>query len=304
MSCPSADSYTYFGIREGWITPVTIQFCDWQPSGTVGDERYKLGMQVLDSIFVDGQQLFGGLAVSVENRTYTKFKNGVLTTHTADFLVIDQIGNYMVPLDPNVMSHFNSISPTWNTRIADASFLNYSDIMLQLPTGGTALTGTAAPERLYGNGKANTLTGEGGDDHLFGRFGNDTIDGGTGNDVIRGHKGRDVLTGGDGDDWISGGGKGDTIYDGAGADRLRGGAGADVFVMSADGDKDRIRDFEDGIDLIDLSAFGVTFDDLHIRDSANGKQVRIRVDGETLWLGEGAGPLDASDLTGADFLLI
>ena len=38
--------------------------------------------------------------------------------------------------------------------------------------------------------------------------------------------------------------------------RLKGRAGEDTFRFSVAGDKDKIKDFEDGLDKIDLSGFG------------------------------------------------
>src|SRR5690606_5131293 len=63
----------------------------------------------------------------------------------------------------------------------------------------------------------------------------------------------DTLTGGTGDDSLSGGGS---------ADLLTGGPGADIFDFNAvtdsmlSNDSDRITDFEDGIDLIELTGLG------------------------------------------------
>lgn len=48
----------------------------------------------------------------------------------------------------------------------------------------------------------------------------------------------------------------DILIDGAGSDTLQGGAGADVFVFGADGQIDRVEDFELGVDRLDLSGLG------------------------------------------------
>ena len=48
----------------------------------------------------------------------------------------------------------------------------------------------------------------------------------------------------------------DTLDGGEGSDRYHGGQGADVFVFKPDGADDKIQDFEDGVDLIDVSAYG------------------------------------------------
>lgn len=66
----------------------------------------------------------------------------------------------------------------------------------------------------------------------------------------------DRLMGSAGDDSLLGAGGDDFLHDGGGDDRLTGGAGADVFVFDRDGSPDRIADFQDGIDRIDVSDWG------------------------------------------------
>ncbi|MES2550984.1 MAG: hypothetical protein V4630_15015, partial [Pseudomonadota bacterium] len=66
----------------------------------------------------------------------------------------------------------------------------------------------------------------------------------------------DMILGGDGDEGIAGGQGTDILSDGAGQDTLFGGAGADTFVLTADGVRDVIGDFQLGTDRIDLSGWG------------------------------------------------
>ena len=65
-----------------------------------------------------------------------------------------------------------------------------------------------------------------------------------------------LLLGSVGADTLNGGAGDDRLHDGAGSDVLTGGAGADVFVFTRDGALDRITDFTDGQDLIDLGDWG------------------------------------------------
>jgi Ca2+-binding RTX toxin-like protein len=83
-----------------------------------------------------------------------------------------------------------------------------------------------------------TISGTPNDDDLHGGAGADLMVGGLGNDALRGNAGDDIL------------------MDGAGGDSLNGGPGADIFVMAADGAVDTIRDYQPGIDQIDLSGWG------------------------------------------------
>ena len=94
-----------------------------------------------------------------------------------------------------------------------------------------ALTGNGGGNWLTGNQAGNALFGAGGNDRLNGQAGSDTLSGGTGNDL------------------------------------LEGGADADVFKFNAGDGTDSILDFEDGLDLIDVSSLGMTFADLRIVDS-------------------------------------
>lgn len=99
-----------------------------------------------------------------------------------------------------------------------------------------------------------------------GQTGNDTLSGienvigSTAGDSLTGDDNANTLTGLGGDDILAGGGGADRLVGSAGGDMLTGAAGADSFVYSAVGDsrtsangRDVIIDFEQGVDLIDLS---------------------------------------------------
>ncbi len=66
--------------------------------------------------------------------------------------------------------------------------------------------------------------------------------GGAGNDFLQGDDGNNKLKGKRGDDALNGG---------FGDDKLKGGRGADTFVFSQNSGRDKIKDFEVGIDIID-----------------------------------------------------
>ncbi|WP_299547264.1 hypothetical protein [uncultured Tateyamaria sp.] len=120
------------------------------------------------------------------------------------------------------------------------------------------------------------------DDRLRGQEGNDSLEGFAGDDWLKGGRGNDQLLGGDGADRLEGGRGNDRLFDGKGQDTLIGGRGSDVFVFAADGDTDRIDSFEEGRDLIDLSAWGVTsFNQLNVQQSF-WDDVTVRFGNETL----------------------
>lgn len=111
--------------------------------------------------------------------------------------------------------------------------------------------------RFNGSTLDDTYDGTAADDIIRGKKGNDHLSGGDGNDLIKGGGGRDVLVGGAGDDTLKGGGGNDRLIADDGTDTLTGGRGADTFEVGYDSDYVIITDFENGVDKIDLSAFGM-----------------------------------------------
>ncbi|SPF81099.1 DUF4114 domain-containing protein [Pseudoprimorskyibacter insulae] len=133
--------------------------------------------------------------------------------------------------------------------------------------GNDLLSGGEGNDKLFGGVGADTLLGGDGNDTLDGGTEADVLEGGAGDDFLQGGADNDSLSGGDGVDKIVGGKGSDTISGGAGADQLWGGewskdGSADTFVFEQGCGRDMIHDFEAGIDMIDLSAFGFDQSDL------------------------------------------
>ena len=159
-------------------------------------------------------------------------------------------------------------------------------------------------DMLVGNDATNILSARDGDDALWGMGGNDFLRGGKGYDVLDGGDGLDsadysdaaskvtidlsletqftggggidkfvsiegvvgtqfgdILIGTAGANWLEGGG---------GADQLTGGLGADEFVFRAGFGKDRIADFQNGVDKILLNGIAGVDDFSDIRVSSLG----------------------------------
>lgn len=133
------------------------------------------------------------------------------------------------------------------------------------------MTGSSSNDDVRGFGGNDSMLGGGGSDAAAGGTGCDTIDGGAGNDTLRGDGGNDRLTGGIG-------------------------IGTDVFVFAPQGGRDRVTDFEDGVDHIDLRAFSTSFAQLAITDL--GSDLRIIVGTTTVMLTA----VDATEISRADFL--
>lgn len=153
-------------------------------------------------------------------------------------------------------------------------------------SGADRLLGGAGNDSLYGGAGSDFLSGDDGADALWGGTEGDTLLGGAGNDTLMGEAGNDRLVGGDGNDVLVGGYGNDVLIGGAGNDRLIGGPGCDVltggegadtfvFDFSTGAGRDRIADFDAGVDHLAISGLaGATaadkFSTLTLADSDAG----------------------------------
>lgn len=169
------------------------------------------------------------------------------------------------------------------------------DLVGRIPQGvqvtfdeATLLRAMNAEAWSISGGAGNDAIGPGGGLRL-GRA--DWINGQLGNDVLAGGAGRDTLSGGFGADRLFGGAEGDRLAGGAGNDVLTGESGADVFVYAARGNgQDRITDFQDGVDRIDIAGPRVV--------RAVGADTIVELGADSIRL---VG-VDRADITWADFV--
>lgn len=126
---------------------------------------------------------------------------------------------------------------------------------------GVNKIGSFLNDTMNGTSEEDILNGFWGNDTLNGLAGNDILYGDLGNDKLFGGAGADRLYGDSGDDQLDGGEGNDLIVGGSGKDTMIGGNGSDVFVFNVASEsstlatsRDVIRDFQSGIDKIDLSA--------------------------------------------------
>lgn len=209
-----------------------------------------------------------------------------------------------------------------------------NDILRFKGDANGTLRGGDDDDRLYGAAGSDTLSGDAGVDQVFGLDGNDMLNGGTdgdflyggrgddmvygglGDDVLRGNRNNDALFGEDGADRLFGGGNNDALSGGAGDDfllgeggndsldggdgddTLTGGSGVDAFVMSVGGGSDSVKDFEDGIDQIDMTNLELGFEDVTIAARSWGTRVDFSSGEQMLLLGVDAANIDSADFFG------
>lgn len=137
------------------------------------------------------------------------------------------------------------------------------------------IDGVAGAEVIDATGYGTSLT-------ILGNAGSDTLTGGLADDVIFGHAGADTLSGGAG---------GNDVLLGGGPDGF-----VDTFVFADGAGTDRINDWEDGFDLLDVTAItGVTgFADVTV-DQSSGTNTVITAAAETIILQGFIGTIDQND---------
>ena len=151
--------------------------------------------------------------------------------------------------------------------------------------GNDTLLGDKGDDELWGQDGIDILIGGTGEDAMWGGDDRDKLLGGKGDDTLWGEDGKDIINGGKGDDILYGGadndifqgGKGDdTIIGGNGNDLMNGGSGDDTFVFEVGSGTDTITGFDQGDDLIDLTA--LSLDDLSqltFTDTADGIELAM-----------------------------
>lgn len=190
--------------------------------------------------------------------------------------------------------------------------------------GDDEITASEGNDNIYDTLGSNVVDAGDDNDVVVGGSGRTDAQGGNGSDILIGGKNDDKLDGGDGNDTIRGDAQSgffhgdDVIIAGRGNDFLEGGGGSDTFVFRPNEGTNTIAelsisgtnpgstraigvDFESGIDVIDLRAFGFinaedAFDNV---TQQAGDHARFSHDG-TVIVFHG---LDLSDLSQNDFLI-
>ncbi|WP_204153432.1 cadherin domain-containing protein, partial [Leptolyngbya sp. CCY15150] len=139
--------------------------------------------------------------------------------------------------------------------------------------GDDILIGGAGGDILDGGTGSDRLFGQGGDDILIGGAGDDILDGGTGSDRLFGQGGDDILIGGAGNDRLDGGAGNDRLDGGLGNDVITTGAGRDIIVIRQNSGFDRVTDFQNNQDRIEL--VGIRFGQLTILQRQDNVLIKL-----------------------------
>lgn len=136
----------------------------------------------------------------------------------------------------------------------------------------TIATGSDGASELYGGAGRDVLTAVGGMDNI--------LDGGSGNDTVTGSDGRDQIRGGTGRDFLTGG------------------ADSDQFVFATGDGSDTVCDFEDGLDIIRITAGAADFSEVTV--TAQGLDALIQFANVAVLLEN----VDSSLIDAGDFVFV
>jgi Ca2+-binding RTX toxin-like protein len=173
---------------------------------------------------------------------------------------------------------------------------DWGSYVLTAVSNAPTLTGTANADRLQGGAGATVINANAGNDWADGGAGNDRLFGSTGNDRLFGNADHDKLYGGVGNDALFGGSGNDTLEGEAGNDVLTGGTGSDRFVFRATSNADKITDFQDGADRIQIIGGPTSFAGLTL--TTLGEDVRISFGSVQILVQD----ITRAELTTADFI--
>ncbi len=179
--------------------------------------------------------------------------------------------------------------------------------------GNDFILDTRGNNDVFGGNNNDTIIGGGGRLDAEGQAGDDTIIGGIGSDVLNGGIGNDTLRGDPGGSFITGD---DRLIAGEGNDWLEGGGGADTFVFDRTDGANRIgtldlsgssrsitgRDFEVGVDQIDLDGFNLSFSQIEDRLETVGNDTVFTYDQDNIFMTITIEGVLHTDLTAGDFV--
>lgn len=264
-----------------------------------------------NSRLADGTQLNGRidmLADSDWHRFETQEGVSYKFTVTGDGSINDLASATLILRDAsgNIVGQFSGDAPfiTYQStgsgpvflEVRGASSSNTGAYTLAVVSDAGTIRGTNAADRLQGGDGATVMNGLDGADRIDGGKGDDRLFGSDGKDRLYGNADNDRLYGGDSKDKLFGGSGRDTLDGGAGNDTLTGDSGSDVFVFAPGTGADRITDFQDGADRIQISGGPSGFGGLTL--ATVDENVRITFGNTSILVAD----ITVSELASADFL--
>lgn len=292
----------YFRLREAGSTvrDYNIQLAATPKPGNVSPDPGSTLGQAFNLGVLSTQRLLNDYIGKLDLLDYYRFtltqktNLGVFvsgeTQRTPIFIAADKNGNGVYDLGETIASR-NSSETSFSVTLLPGTYFIQAGRVSPVRSTQYRLTLNPVPDFsgndiLRGTPRQDTIRGFTGNDIILGFGGNDRLLGEAGNDRLVGGVGSDVLLGGIDNDILDGGVGNDVITTGAGRDR--------ILLRRKEG-FDRVTDFRNNSDKIDL--VGVSFGQLTLRQQGNN--VLIKLGGTNVLLIEN---ISQSLLNRADFV--
>ena len=293
-----ADSYRSYYTGDYRITVESTEITDGISNDVLTIASMAIGEQFTGQLDRRGDQDWIAITLT-EGQTYQINLNGYGNNPVYDpyLRLYDMHGDFLRANDDGGPGINSAIRYTANESgifyIEADSYRSYYSGEYQIAV--TSLSNNnieASALSIRGNNRANTLEGDEQNDYINARGGHDVITAMGGNDNVRAGNGNDYIDSGLGDDMVYAGRGGDTVIGNLGADRLYLGGRNDldtdtvVYITHRDslvgnGQRDRIYQFDQGEDLIDLSAIDAN---IHQQDNQDFLFNQMQAANNAIWI--------------------
>ena len=285
LSQYNADQVSFNNLGSDMIitTPDGIITLTYQVLTNIGHQR----SNIENIIFADGSLDDAAIrerAIADQNTA----GDDVTTAGAGDDTIVYQGGDDTIV--GNLLNHGNDTLDLSQYNADQVSFVNDgNDIVISTPDGSIRLDAQIARSLDHYHSNIENLI-----------FADGTLD----EAGIRARAVMDQST--TGDDTIVTTKFDDVIDAGIGNDIITMGTGADIIELDFGDGVDTMTDFEDGLDIIDLSTMtGLTFGDLEINDTASGVEIIYETDGSSNPIGVlNLDGMVKANITQADFMCI
>ncbi|HEY9814554.1 MAG TPA: cadherin domain-containing protein [Candidatus Obscuribacterales bacterium] len=281
----SGASYVVFGRRANQAPTIVTNSVVNMPENTT----LVVDIQATDDSSSEGNGLTYSLSGGNDQALFTIDA----TTGVLSFLTAPDFENPMDVGNDNGYAVEVTVTNAGGLSTAQLFNINLNDVNDNSTPFDDILSGTAGNDTIRALTGNDVVRGLGGDDRIFGQVGNDILIGGTGNDVLNGGADNDRIFGQAGSDRLDGGNGDDRIDGGSGNDIITTGQGRDLLVIRQNDGLDRVTDFQNNQDRIDL--VGIRFGQLTIQQRQDDVLIKLGTTNLLLLENTNASAIDRAD---------
>lgn len=286
-------------LKPGFLQPYSPSDpSSWNQNRLFGTAGSNIDFAIATFNTLDGVNLADVGAVSMGEGGRIGFRLNTPTSPSGLYLYVADLGggndNFRVRVSDSPLSFLPGL--TLEGKSGDDLIDLSQGVNESIGRGDDTINGGDGNDTILSGAGNDTVGGDAGNDILNCGLGNDILTGGTGADQLIGDQGNDILNGGDDNDKIDCGAGLDRVLASLGNDRITLGKGKDICEVIRGIGVNKITDFRDRQDRIDLTA-GIKFRKLDIEQRGGNTLIRIGNDPLAILVN-----VQATLLTAADFV--